>query len=296
MTNQDEPPKQEEAVKKQPAENWLLKLCEDIRSKPENHVALIGATISIVVGLCAWQYCRGYFKALGINISYAHIDNLIFAFEQITRISLRKDEHTGFGVSPYVLYLVPVLIVALYLIRGKWDKLKHHFTSRPDDELQNCGDYQYWVSIVSFYGLFVASSYFLSMSVSSYLAKGLILLALFFSFIILIYEIWIKSSHRRFLRPIQWLIYALLPINLFYHLGRFDGARIINLQFRTLDTICLSKPAPEFDSDKKTKGFVTCGKLVYSDSTQLCIKERVATYPACRHKEKYETTIIPNDP
>lgn len=274
---------------------WLLKILDDIKLNPLNHVVLIGSTLSILIGLCAWQYCRGYFKALGINISYAHIDNLIFTFEQISRISLIKSSSSNVTLPTYLLLGGSIIVLIVSVVRKYWDKIKHHLISRSDEQLTNDIEYQYWGTILSFYIVFISASYILNLSSVSLLSSLLIWCSIALSIVFFIYEIWTKSPNKNSHRPILWLVYFLLPFNLFYQIGKSDGEIIIKNEYRTLDTICLSKPAQEFETESKS-GFSICGKLVYSDSQQLCIKERLATNTHCRQKDKYEVTIISNIP
>lgn len=273
---------------------WLIKIVDDVKQNPLNHIILIGSAFSLLLSLCAWQYCRGYFKTLGINISYSHIDNLIFTFEQISRISLIKSD-TSNAIPTYFLYSGAILILLVSIIKKYWDKIEPHLKSRPDSHLTNDSDYQYWAGVFSFYLLFIFISYVLNLPAQSLLSALLILCSVLLSVVFFIYDIWIKSSKKNSYRPILWLIYFLLPFNIFYQIGKADGERIVKNDYRILDTICLSKPAQELEPGSPS-GFSICGKLVYSDSQQLCIKERLATHTHCRQKDKYEVTIISNIP
>jgi len=271
--------------------NLFVKIWDDIKSKPENHTVLIGTVISVVVGLCAWQYCRGYFKALGINISYAHIDNLIFAFEQLTRLVKGKSDYNSVG-----LFIV-LLVLGIVFANSIW-KFKPHYPRVRDWVVKFFPKnirLKYWCSVIGFLFLFFISVCLLTSAISSFLAKLLICLTLLFSFYLFCIELWNESTEIRSWRLLLYLMLILGPINIFYKLGRFDGERVTKSEYRYLDTICLSKPAQEFEPTP-TSGFQNCGKLLYADSQQFCIKERNVTHPICRHREKYEATIIPNDP
>jgi hypothetical protein len=189
-----------------------------------------------------------------------------------------------------------VLFILVSVVRSWWEKLKPQLTPRSDEELRKDTDYQYWTSSFSFFTLFIAASYFLNLAISSFLSWILISATLLLSLVLFVREIWIKSPDRKAYRPLLWLLLILLPINMFYHLGRGDGEMVTKSEYRYLDTICLSTPAQELEPKEPGTGFQLCGKLIYTDSQQFCIKERNATYPVCRHREKYEATIIPNDP
>ncbi len=269
---------------------------DDVFENPTKHLLLIGSGVSLVIGLCAWQYCRAYFKTLGIVVSYAHIDNLIFVFEQIVTVSI-LNEKTSFLKKPSsILYIFPIFLGCIYVVKYFKPKLLSFLKGLPRIGLLNSFDYKLGGAMLFMYVLIIACSFILGFGVQSWLSALFIFLGVGLSLIILVREILSKSLQQKFYKPILGLIIVLFPFNLFYMIGRSDAQRILNDDLRNLDTACLAKPSDEFDRTTTRQGFVVCGKLIHLDSNQICLKERVVTNPHCRQRDKYEITIIPNNP
>lgn len=252
---------------------------KNIKDKPSEHSVLFGVVISFFVGMFSWQYCSGYFNSLGINISFNHIDNLIFTFKQLINIKFPV-AHLEYKMPTY-LFLGGVFIhvtIALY---------KKYLEKELVPAKERAPELEYWISVVVFYPLLISMSFIFS-------AKPGSLLALFPPLVAIITScgIYVKQVYRGNVGSNSWIpIIVVVVVILFFRmaneLGKQDGERLRNEHYRSLHTVCLSKL-----EDMKGE-FIKCGKLVYEDSSRICIKEKVPTYPICRKRDKYETTLIP---
>lgn len=271
---------------------FFKKIFNEVVDNPKEHLVLLGTSFTLVTGICAWQYCRGYFKALGINISYAHVDNLLFVFEQLTQVNMYSSKFLSIkNVLMVLCASILATIALLFLRKYLTPKLSK---SKSDEELRNSNVFQIFGSILSLVAILLTTVFLLknkNFNGASVVATACIFI---YSVIVFFNEFISRSPQRKAHYGIYWFVGVLLIINVFNGIGTLDGNYVKSTKYKNLDTICLSRPANEFES--KTSGELLCGKLIFADSSQICIQERSATYPHCRIKDKYEITLIPNIP
>lgn len=271
------------------------KILADIKNHPEKHLVLIGTILSLVMGLCAWQYCRGYFDALGITISYSHVDNLVFAFQQISSIPVHLTRFNPSDSWWFLVFAGPALILGVYLIKFVNSKTFPEAKSDATSVQSVSHGNRKWIffAAVEFVVLFSGVVYLFSLSAGTYIALVPMLGVTLISFVSFVRCCWNGSFVKKPSKPIAYFLAILIAVNFFYQVGRLDGERLQSQNYRFLDTVCLSG-RHEPTSKGLPSQFSLCGKLVYSDSQRICIKEIEPTFPSCRKKEQYEITIIPN--
>jgi hypothetical protein len=279
--------------------NMLKNLWRDIREHPGNHTVLIGALVSIATSVCAWQYCRGYFRALSINIPYVNADNLIFVFEQVTSMSISGGS-SEYGLSVFWMLFAHLILIFAFLVREKaieWSrKIRKQPKSKNDSnsKKQQQIDKRYASASLGLTIIVTALIFVLNVRAVTAISSVFLVVALLTSTLILFYEIASGTHVPHY--PISWAIIIIVLVNFFSFLGEFDGKQVKANEYRRLDTVCLSEPARELTAPKSQGGFSICGKLVFHDTKDICLKEDGVDHAQCRHREKYEITTIPSNP
>lgn len=279
----------------------IQKIWSELKLNPGHHMVAIASIASVLAGLCAWQYSKGYFQTLGIPISYSPLENLIFLFDQTSKIKLGEStEGQAFGVKAYYLKFFALFVIPILLLAATQKIRKSKFFIKnnkpaPKDEKDDL-HFRYSVMLISWTLLSIIITLFFSLktqTVPSVLLVLLVLIVLIRGYLRELFAIFKRDPSFDYFYAYQWLFWFVALSAAFHFAGSQDAKRLISNSYASQDSACLSYPAKEFDP-KAPPGWVVCGKLVHSDSSRICLKEEESSYVNCRQKEKYEISIIPN--
>lgn len=265
------------------------KIFAEIKQKPENHIVLIFTVLTAFIGLCSWQYCKGYYQIIGIPISYSQIDNLVFLFDQLSEISFRDQDRAAI---PWYYYLIFVLsLFAIEALRFGYDffvekKLSKNGTATLDE---NIGSYLFPLSLLT---ISLALGVFYTAKAGTALSKVTVMFFFTWALFRCVKQTWMKDIvSLKILMPIYIFSMLYLVVGMFRLIGEIDGKIVILSEYSNLNSVCLSDVVSNAESNPN--GFRYCGKLVHIDSNRICLKEEGA-YPTCRQRGLYEITVIPN--
>lgn len=246
------------------------------------HPLFLLTVISVLIGFMSWEYSSGYFKILGIDNSYSHIDNLVFFFSKLIRFDIKQ---IIFSKVISIIFLAVTLVIgALVFVSIKYGK---KIIVRFNNSCECFKKIVFTFGIVFVWGLFVvilgmaneggsllSVSFFMLMGVGVMVTLGLIC---FFSSTEEIFHI-AKSLLIVFI----FVFFA----NIAYELGDADARLLMNEKISDVDSICLSK--------KGEAKVERCGKLIHSNSSYYYIVFSEKKYPKSIKKGDYEVTIIPS--
>ena len=247
----------------------LKKYFKEVLDNPSEHSIIFGLFFTILFGAFSWQYCEGYFSTIGINLSFNHLDNMLFTIERLASIDFYK---VYFNYLWGILGCLLIILCSFFL-----QKTKPFFEGVLKTDAS--------ISVPFLFG-FISIFY-----VGAYYASILsLILTIFFTLLTLSFVVRDSLENKFKLKSLTPIIAFTVVIGAFQiskTLGVKDAKKAILEDFKSLQSICLSKAG---DSRGALK---VCGKLIYEDSQRICLTEPEATYPICRKRDLYETTIIP---
>lgn len=44
----------------------IERITKALKEKPEEHMIFLLTVVSFTIGICVWQYCKGYYNTIGI--------------------------------------------------------------------------------------------------------------------------------------------------------------------------------------------------------------------------------------
>ncbi|MBY0370989.1 hypothetical protein K2X33_09900 [bacterium] len=270
----------------------------EVKKSPTSHLLWVGSLVSLIAGVLAWQYCKGYFNALGINVSYSHLENVVFVFDQALKFSyseLYPPLNSRFYLSLYGLGPF-IIIVSLLLKRSlAWASTKGWLKKLPSGSTQTLkGDSLFddnhlnWISVGSF--LFIFSFFRVETMVAA------LSLSFFAGWACLnfVRDVWSEQDRWSSGRPFLAFFVVVGTLVFANYVGWLDAKRLQALNFINLDTVCLSSTLSRVGTDRRSDrgGFLQCGKLVFSDSNSICLMPPDEEHPTCYRRGHYEVTTI----
>jgi len=277
----------------------LTKIVNGLKKDPLSHLAAIASLVSLFSALGAWQYSKGYFKTLGIPISYSPLDNLVFLFDQATRVSMSDQPETRFsylysGFTGMLVFIaLPFSCMALWRRFGATEKLKGQLLAKPGEKKLDDFGKKYWTMFFVWLLISVTLSQVLAMRVDNNVSLLLIALILFRMLWGYFKDLFRAKPELESVSSVQVGALILLFFGGAFILGKLDAKRALDSGFAFLDSACLSAPAKELSKDAP-EGWVVCGKIAHMDSSRICLKEEFSDVINCRQRDKYEIAVIAN--
>ncbi len=249
---------------------------------------------SVAVGLGAWQYSKGYFSALGIEVSYSFLDNLIFAFDRVVSISVKPSSSISFGVAFFLFaFLLGVAnILFAYTHSGR---KKANGKNSDEKEVQKSSKKR----TGTFVPLLTFSIFYLLVFGLGFIGGGSSLTAILMLVVLVlslrIYFAYKDRPEEQFnaLRPAFRFLFVLAVLYGLFQVGRQDARALIKSEYVRSDTICFLDPK---SSGQVPRAFLSCGKKVYQNDTFVCARENGYDYAICRLRTNYETIVSPSEP